>query len=38
MRCVTDGAKNRPIVVDSRWNVAGFESREFSFEIKSEKF
>jgi UvrD-like helicase C-terminal domain len=29
--------KNRPIVVDSRWNRAKSESREFSFEIISEK-
>jgi len=38
MRYKVDGVKNRPIVVDRCRNVAEFESREFSFEIISEKF
>jgi len=33
-----DGAKNRPIVVDSRRNRAKSEPRKFPFEIISEKF
>jgi hypothetical protein len=36
--CMVDGAKNRPIVVDRLCNVAESKSREFSFEIISEKF
>jgi hypothetical protein len=34
---VFNGAKNRPIVVDRRRNVAESEAREFPFEIRSEK-
>jgi hypothetical protein len=36
-RCVVDERKNRPIDIDSPRNRAESESREFAFEIKSEK-
>jgi hypothetical protein len=37
-RYMIDGAKYRPIVVDSSRNRAKFELRKFLFEIISEKF
>lgn len=36
--CVIDEAKNRPIVVDSCWNVVESESRDFLLKISTKKF
>jgi hypothetical protein len=33
MHCGIDEVKNRPIVVDSRWNRGDFESPKFRFEF-----
>jgi hypothetical protein len=37
-RCAIDEAKNRPIVVDSRWNVVESESRDLLLKISSRNF